>query len=67
MPRNLLLELGLREEGTLRMIAQGISSPARLPSDDVSRFQSCGFADAIDDVVTLTTLGVQRFAIVRVR
>ena len=64
MPRNLLLQLSLKEEGTLCMIAQGISSSARLRSDDVSRLQNLGFAEAGDDVVTLTPLGVQRFAIV---
>ena len=63
MSGNLLRKLSPHEESTLCLIAQGISSLCALRSDDVSRLRNFGFAEVVDGVVTLTPLGVERFAV----
>jgi hypothetical protein len=59
---NLLRKLSPREESTLCMIAQGVSSLRALRSADVLRLQNFGFAEVVEGVVTLTPLGIERFA-----
>jgi len=54
---NLLRKLSPREESTLCMIAQGVSSLRALRSADVSRLQNFGFAEVVEGVVTLTPPG----------
>ena len=63
MSGNLLRKLSPREESTLCMIAHGVSSLRALRSGDVSRLQNFGFAEVVEGAVTLTPLGIERFAI----
>ena len=63
MSGNLLRKLSPHEESTLCMIARRVSSLRALRSDDVVRLRNFGFVEVVDGVVTLTPLGIERFAI----
>ena len=62
MERALLAPLSPKEEGTLRRIATGLSTPALLPTRDIRRLKNLCLIEEVRDELRLTTVGRQRYA-----
>ena len=62
MEPGLLDPLSQHEEGTLRRIATGLSTPALLPTRDIRRLKTLRLIEEVRDDLRLTAAGRQRCA-----
>ena len=62
MKRSVIIPLSRQEEGTLRLIAHGISSARHLSPGDLDQLDKLRLVDRLDGKVALSELGRVRLA-----